>query len=164
MKRKDDWIQDIQKEVQADYKPVMVRVTYKIHNPEIEQQRKFFEGPVVEYWLIQATDHLEGRPDRKELDRARETLLTEALGYEVELIGGEKQKRRTSTTDMTDVQEWNDFLQELKETEFEPNGYEFPESEKFWKMAEAIGYEKAKDEVIKQLKRRLIQKNKSPEQ
>ncbi len=134
VKRKDEWIKDIQKEVQADYKPAMVRVTYKIHNPEIEQQRKFFEGPVVEYWLIQATDRFEGR-----------------------------QKRRTSTTDLSDVQEWNDFLQELKETEFEPNGYEFPESEKFWKLTESIGYEKAKDAVIDQLQKRLIQKNKSPE-
>ena len=79
------------------------------------------------------------------------------------MIGGEKQKRRTSTTDLSDVQEWNDFLQELKETEFEPNGYEFPESEKFWKLTESIGYEKAKDAVIDQLQKRLIQKNKSPE-
>lgn len=164
VKRKDDWIQDIKREIQADWQPTMVKVTYKLHNPEVDQQRKFFNGPVVEYWLIQMTDKLEGRPDRKELDRAREQILTEMLGYQVELLDGVKQWRRSSTSEMTEVQEWHDFLEEMKETLFDANGFDFPESEKFWKMAEEIGYEKAKDAAIEHLQKKLVAKHTSPQQ
>lgn len=48
--------------------------------------------------------------------------------------------------------------QKQEDAEFDPNGYEFPESEYFWKMADAYGYEKAKDEAIKGLQKRLAAK------
>jgi len=100
-------------------------------------------------------DMLDGRPDTETKKRARETLLYIALGYEVKLMGRKKVRARKSTADFTDTQEWNDFLQTLQETEFDPNGYEFPDSEEFWKLAEKYGYTKAHEISIEQLQKRL---------
>lgn len=160
--RKDEWIKQLQKEVKADWDPITIKVTYKIHNREVERQRKFFNGPVIEYWVIQKDDMLEGRPGRTEIARARETILSNALGYKVELWD-RTETRRKSTADFTDTQDWHDFLETLRETEFEPNGYEMPDSEGFWELAKKIGYDKAKDAIIEQLQRRLKAKGKSPE-
>ena len=51
--RKDTWIEEIEKRIQADWLPMMIEVTYRLVNPEVEKQRKFFNGPVVEYYAIQ---------------------------------------------------------------------------------------------------------------
>jgi len=157
MERKESWLRILQSQVKSDWEPKTVRVTYEEYNPETDRQRKFFNGPVVEYWIIQMSDRLSGEVTSHEKKIGRETLLDKALGYEVELMD-RKVRRRRSTTDFEDVQQWHDFLEELKETEFDPNGYEFPDSEYFWKMADAYGYEKAKDEAIKGLQKRLSAK------
>jgi len=133
----------------------MLKIEYRITNKEVDRIRKFFNGPVVEYWIIQQMDMLDGRPDTETKKRARETLLYIALGYEVKLMGRKKVRARKSTADFTDTQEWNDFLQTLQETEFDPNGYEFPDSEEFWKLAEKYGYTKAHEISIEQLQKRL---------
>lgn len=162
IERKNSWIREIQKEVEADWKPIIIEVTYRIRNREVERLRKFFEGPVVEYWLIQRSEILEGRPENAMLKRARNTLLYNALGYEVELLDGTKQRERSSTSDFTDTQEWVDFLETLRETEFEPNGYEMPDSKVFWELAEKHGYDQAREVVITQLQERLKKKLASP--
>lgn len=154
LERKDQWLRQVQAEVPADWKPTMIRVTYQIYNPEITQQRKFLEGPVVEYWLIQSQDLADHEPTPAEKKKARETLLDKVLGYDVELIDRTVRRRRT-TTDFTETQQWHDFLETLRETEFEPNGYEFPDSEYFWQQVQAYGYEKAKGIVLTQLRDRL---------
>lgn len=154
MERKDQWIRQIQAEVESEWKPKTVRVTYQIYNPEIDQQRKFLEGPVVDYWLIQTKDILDGEITPLMKRKARETLLDRVLGYDVELIDRTVRRRKT-TTDFTETQQWHDFLEMLRETEFDPNGYDFPDSEEFWKMAEAYGYDKAKEVAIEQLQARL---------
>lgn len=162
LKRKEAWIDAIQKEVPSEWEPIMLKVHYKIVNKEINKIRKFFEGPVVEYWIVQKNEITDGRPDALTKKKARETLLWSVLGYEVELIG-DKVRSRKSTADFTDTQEWNDFLETLRETEFEPNGYEFPKSEDFWKLADSVGFEQAKEASIDQLQKRMIAKHKSSE-
>lgn len=157
LERKDAWIKEIQRSVPADYEPKMVRVTYQLYNPEVQKLRKFFEGPVVEYFTIQTRDMLEGRPTKEQKDETRETLLSDALGYDVQLIG-KTERRRESTSDFTDTQQWNDMLAELKETHFDPNGYEMPDSDEFWKLSEVIGYGRAQEESIKNLQSRLRKK------
>lgn len=152
--RKDQWIREIKATVESDWKPKQVRVTYQLYNPEVEQQRKFMNGPVVEYWIIQSQDLWDQDLTSEMKKKGRETLLDKSLGYDIELLEG-KARRRKSTTDFEDTQQWHDFLETLKETEFDPNGYEFPDSEEFWKMAEAYGYEKAKGVAIEQLRKRL---------
>ena len=152
--RKEEWIKQIQRTIPSEWQPVTLKVTYKIHNREVERQRKFFNGPVVEYWVIQATERTEGRPSRTEIARARETLLYDALGYEVELMEGLVRKRKSTST-FTDTQEWNDLLETLREIEFEPNGYEMPNSERFWELAKEMGYEQAKGHIIDKLQERL---------
>lgn len=155
--RKDEWLKEIQRSVPSEWDPKMVRVSYELFNPETQKIRKFFEGPVVEYFAIQTNDMLTGRPSRSQLDEVRETLLSDALGFDVHLIG-KVERRRKSTSDFTDTQQWNDMLAELKETHFEPNGYEMPDSDEFWKLSEGIGYERAKEESIKSLQQRLARK------
>lgn len=162
LERKDSWIRIIQSEVKSEWEPITVRVTYQIFNPETDQQRKFMEGPVVDYWLIQSQDLLDGDISPAMKRKARETLLDKTLGYDVDLMDG-KARRRKSTTDFVETQEWHNYLEMLRETEFEPNGYEFPNSEDFWKMAEAYGYDKAKAASIEQLRRRLKGKLGSPD-
>lgn len=154
LERKDQWLREVQATVEADWKPLMVKVTYEVTNPETEQQRKFFNGPVVAYWAIQSQELL-GKEISPELKKqARETLLDIALGYDVELVSG-KARRRKSTTDFIETQQWHDFLETLRETEFDPNGYEFPDSGQFWTMAKIYGYDKAHAIAIEQLQKRL---------
>ena len=151
IERKDQWIRLIQAEVESEWKPKTVRVTYQLYNPECDQQRKFLEGPVIDYWCIQSQEikTLDDSPEMKK--KARETLLDKTLGYDVELID-KTVRRRRSTMDFVETQQWHDFLEMVRETEFEPNGYEYPDSEYFWKLAEAYGYEKAKVIAIEKLK------------
>ncbi len=155
---KDAWLKEIQMSIPADWEPKIVKVEYQLYNPETSKLRKFFEGPVVEWYVIQATDMLEGRPARSLITQYREDLLMDALGYDIKLLGGQSERRRESTTNFTDTQQWNDMLALLKETHFDPQGYEMPDSDAFWKMAEAIGYDQAKEESIKNLQQRLTKK------
>lgn len=157
VKRKDDWLREVQKTVEAEWKPKMIKVTYRIHNPEVEQQRKFFNGPVVEYFLIQNREMIEGRPATQEKQRYREAILDDVLGYDIELID-RKVRRRKSTSEFTETQEWHDFLETVRETLFEPNGYEFPESEAFWKLSAEIGHDKAKEAIIDKLQERMAKR------
>lgn len=147
--RKDKWIHSLQARVESDWKPKRVKVTYEEYDPEIDNQRKFFEGPVVEYWLIQSGYDLEQRKD------ARTLLLDNTLGYNVPLLNGGTTRERRSTKDFTMVQEWQIFLDTLKETEFEPNGYEFPDSNYFKELKALHGYEKAKGILISKLKEKV---------
>jgi len=154
MERKEQWLRILQAERETEFDSVMVRVTYQIYNPETEQQRKFFNGPVVEYWIIQTQENAdkEVTPHMKKV--GRETLLDRVLGYDVELTD-RTTRRRKSTTDFTETQEWHKFLETLKETEFDSNGFEFPDSEEFWKLERAYGYARAQDIAIEQLRARL---------
>lgn len=155
--RKDQWIREVQKTVEAAWKPKIIRVIYELFNPEVEQQRKFLNGPVVDYWVIARMEILDRKPTAAEHRKARETLLDKALGYDVELLD-RTVRRRKSTADFVEVQEMHDFLEMLRETEFEPNGYEFPDSEAFWDLAKKHGYDKAKDVAIEQLQARITKK------
>lgn len=135
----------------------MVRVTYELFNPEVIQQNRFFNGPVVDYFAIQSAEIRSGEVSRLTHNQYRETLLSDALGYEIELVG-RKERRRKSTTDFKSVQRWHDFLETLRETVFEPNGYEFPDSEHFWELAKKHTYEQAKVIAIEQLQKRMVAK------
>lgn len=160
LRRKDMWIEEIRKTISKAGELRIVRVTYELFNPEVENQRKFFNGPIIDYYAIQAGDILSGGVTRDIHDRYRETILSELLGYEIQLID-RKEKRRKSTSDFTSTQQWHDFFERLRETIFEPEGYEMPESEMFWQLSEQYGYEQAKKISIEQLQKRIIAKMKS---
>jgi len=155
--KKDAWIKEIQRSVEAEWKPRVIKVTYELFNPETEQQRKFFEGAVVDYWLIQSQEdiHIEITPGMHK--KARETLLDNILGFNVSLMNRVVRRRR-STTDFIDTQKWHEFLETLKETEFDPNGYEFPDSKYFNGLADKYGYEKAKGVALDELRKKLSKK------
>lgn len=148
--RKDEWIKTLQHEVEADYKPLIVKVRYEIFNPEIEQQRRFFEGACVEYYAIQNKDMVAGRPDPVMLKQYREEILDEMLGFDYKTVN-KIIRTRESTADFKTVQAWHTFLQKLEETIFDSAGYEFPDSKKFWELAKAHGYDQARQIVIDQL-------------
>lgn len=161
LRRKDEWIKHLQSTIYGKSHRI-VRVTYEVFNPEVEQMRKFFNGPVVEYFAIQSADILSGEVSRFTRDKYRETILSDLLGYDVELVG-RRERRRKSSGDFENTQQWHDFLESLRETKFDPEGYEFPDSEKFWEIAEKHGYDQAKRIAIEELQKRLIAKNKSPQ-
>lgn len=155
IERKDYWIKEVQSTVESDWKPKTIRVTYEVYDPEVDKMRKFLNGPVLEYWIIQSQEILVGDIEPRIRKLGRETLFDKVLGYDVETLSG-KSRARKSTKDFTDTQQMHNFLEVLRETEFEPNGYEFPNSNDFWEMANVLrSYEKAKEESIKQLQSRL---------
>ncbi len=155
--RKDAWLKEIQRSIEADEKFKTVEVTYRVVNRHIEQQRKFFNGPVVDYWTIQSQEILTGDVPRMLHDQARETLLSNVLGYNVQLLD-RVERRRKSSADFTETQEWNDFLETLRETEFAPQGYEMPDSKGFLEMTEKYGYDQTRGMAIEQLQHRLRNK------
>lgn len=165
--RKDAWLKEIQRTISpqkrarrdeklntADAPFRYVKVVYELFNPEVEQQRKFFNGPVVDYWTIQKKDLMSGEVPRIMHDRAREELLSDVLGYDVPMLT-RTERRRKSSSDFTSTQKWHDFFETLRETEFDPNGYEFPDSEHFWDLAKKHGYETAHGIAIEQLRKRI---------
>ena len=154
VERKELWIKEVQKTVEADYKPKIIKTTYEIFDPEIDKQRRFFEGACVGYYAIQNMDMTTGTPDIETLKKYREEVLDFMLGYDYHTVNRVIHKRK-STVDFKTVQKWNTFLQTLEETLFDSAGYEFPDSEHFWEMAKAHGYEEAKRIVIEQLQSRL---------
>ena len=156
LERKEAWLNTIQALLKTK-ETKMIRVTYELFNPEIQQMQRFFNGAVIEYYAIQNEDMLIGRPTRLMIDMYRETILDDVLGYDVKLID-RITRRRKSTADFWSTQEWNDFLATLYETHFEPQGYEFPNSEEYWRIAEKAGEEQTRTIVIKQLQDRLRRK------
>lgn len=154
--RKQAWLDEIGRSIRKASELRIVRVTYELFNPEVEQQRKFFNGPVVEYYAIQSGD-IKGPVTREVIDRYRETMLSDLLGYELELVN-RKERRRKSTADFVSTQQWHDFLERLREEVFEPQGYEMPDSEAFWEMAKKYGYNQAKVVAIEQLQKRIAAK------
>lgn len=160
--RKDAWIREVQNSIDGAGKVKTIEVQYRVFNPEVEAQQKYFNGPVIDYWVIQGQELLDGEIPRIMHDQARETLLSNVLGYEVTLID-RKERRRKSTADFNDTQEWNDFLETLKETEFEPQGYEMPDSKGFWELVEKYGYNIAQGMAIMELRRRMKAKLSTPE-
>lgn len=158
VRRKDEWVKGVQNEIAGPAETRQVKVSYEMHNPEIDKQRRYFNGPVVEYFTVQSTDALEHRPQSAELKQYRELLLFEMLGYDLELPDGKIHRQRKSTASFQSVQKWHTFLEELRETMFEPQGYEMPDSEQFWALAEKHGYDNAQAIAIEHLQKKLRHK------
>ena len=158
LRRKDAWVKGVQSEIAGAGETRLIKVTYDMHNPDIDRQMKYFNGPVVEYFTIQTTDMLESRPQPAQLKQYREMILYDMLGHEVELPDGRKLQQRKSTASFQSVQRWHTFLEELRETYFEPNGYEMPDSETFWELEAKHGYDKAHAIAIEDLQKKLRKK------
>lgn len=157
IERKNKWIESIQKTIPSDWEFQLIKVKYSLHNPAIEDTMKFFNGTVVTYFAIQNEDILTGTPDAGTLQRNREIILDAIMGYDVRLAKMIERKR-ASTTEFKEVQQWNTFLSTVKEELFDPSGYVFPDSEEFWKLSEEIGYDQAKRVSITKLQQSLIRK------
>ncbi len=157
IERKERWLKEVQKTVEADWKPKIIKVTYKIFDPEIERQRRFFEGAVVKYYCIQNEDMLTGEPSSELLKRYRLDILDQVLGYDVHLHNRIVRERK-STTDYKTVAAWNKFLNLLEETIFDAAGYEFPDSKEFWELVKAHGYTEAERISVENLQMKLSKK------
>ncbi len=83
-----------------------------------------------------------GVPSNEVLKKYREEILDEMLGYDTQLVTRTIRQRK-STSDFKTVQAWNKFLSTLEETLFASAGYEFPDSEAFWKLVKDVGYDEA---------------------
>ena len=137
-------------------RPIIVKITYEIIDPDVVNQRKFFEGPVVEYYAVQN----EGKPvGWRKLELYRELLLDEALGYDLLLPNGVVRRKRKSTREFKTTTAWHKFLERVKGL-FEQAGYEFPDSDEFNELVKEYkeaGYswekarEKARETIIKKL-------------
>jgi len=159
--RKEMWLREAKNQAMANGLPVMVGVEYRISNPEVERSRKFFNGPVVEYYAIQNDDLCEGELSSARKKQYREQILDESLGFDIELID-RTIRNRPSTSDYIETQQWNDFIEELKETLFEPNGYEMPVSKSFWELSKRVGYSQAHKILIQKLQNKLKAKKAIP--
>lgn len=160
IERKNRWIKEAQKTVEAPYRPQIIKVEYSLFNPEIENQRRFFNGAVVAYYAIQNENLLTGYPDIKTLQKYRETILDEVLGFDVTLVS-KTVRRRKSTSDFKSVQAWSKFLNTVEETIFDSAGYLFPLSEDFWELVKGFGYIQSKKISVENLQKLLKAKNKS---
>lgn len=154
--RKDEWIKGLQRTIEADWKPLQVRVLYRLVNPEVENLRRFFHT-CVKFFAIQDMDMIEGDPDSKTLEKYREEVLDELLGYDYQTVN-KVLRRRTSTADYKDTQPWLTLLKNLEETLFDSHGYEFPESEAFWELVKRHGYDQAQEISIKALQNKMSKK------
>lgn len=154
LKRKDEWLKQLKGEVEADYKPLIVKVRYELMNPEIERISKFFNGPVILYYAIQNQGMTEGEPDSNMLKQYREEILDELLGYDYKTVN-KTVHTRTSTSTYKSVQAWNNLAKLCEETLFDSAGYEFPDSELFWELAKKHSYDEARKIVVKQLQERM---------
>ena len=140
----------MQKSIEADWKPLVVKVLYEVFDPEVERQRRFFNGTCVKYYTIQNEHLTVGMPSNDLIKKYRETILDEMLGFELTLVG-RTVRRRKSTSDFKSVQAWSKFLNTLEETLFDSAGFEFPDSEDFWKLVKEHGYEEAERISIERL-------------
>ncbi len=156
--RKDNWVKEWQKTIEADFKPMTMKVTYEPFNPEIQRMSRFFNGTCVKYYAIQNMDMTEGIPDSNTIKRYREQILDEMLGYDLHLIN-KTVRRRKSTTDFKSVQAWNNFLSTLEETIFDAGGYTFPDSKEFWELVEKHGHDEAERISIDNLQRLIKAKH-----
>lgn len=154
LERKDRWIHAVQRTVEADWKPQIIKVTYKVHDPEIDKQRRFFEGAVVKYYAIQNEDMTKAQPSAELLKRYRTDILDQSLGYDVHLTNRIIRERK-STTSFKDVQAWNKFLNTLEETIFAAAGYDFPDSKEFWDLVKLYGYDDAERISVEKLQEKL---------
>ena len=157
IERKDRWIKEIQKTIEANWKPLIIKVVYEMFNPEIEKQRRFFEGACVDYYAIQNDNILKGTPNTQTHSMYRKDILDQMLGYNVQLTNRVIRERK-STRDFKTVQAWSNFLNTLQETLFDSAGYEFPDSEHFWELTKKHGYDQAKRISIEQLQGRLVKR------
>ena len=123
-------------------------------DPEVERQRRFFNGTCVKYYAIQNMDMIEGEPNNDTIKKYREELLDELLGYDVSLVH-RTVRRRKSTSDFKTVQAWNKFLGLLEENIFDNAGYEFPDSQEFWELVRQHGYEEAERISLERLQANL---------
>lgn len=160
IERKDKWIKEVQRTIDAEWNSELIKVTYSVFNPHIQDQVRFFNGTVVAYYAIQNEDMVEGIPSRELLEQYREEMLDELLGYDYKTVHKVIRKRK-STGDFKSVQAWNNFLKLCEETLFESAGYEFPDSEVFWELVKEIGYDNAKQESIKRLQISIKRRNES---
>ncbi len=151
--RKEEWLKQIQRETPSAWEAQIVKVTYELFNPEVENQRRFFHTCVL-YYAIQDMDMTEGRPDSATLRKYREEILDGMLGYDVELVNKTVRKRK-STSEFKSVQKWNEFLEELEGTIFFAAGYEFPDSQNYWDLVKQYGYEQGRKIAIDQLQNKL---------
>lgn len=157
LERKDRWVKQLQKTVESEWKPIVMKVTYEPYDHDIVKQIRFFNGTVVKYYAIQDQDMTVGYPSSELIKQYREQILDEMLGYDVALVNRTVRRRR-STTDFRSVEAWYEFLNTVQETLFDSAGYEFPSSEEFWKLVEEVGYEQAENISIKQLQTRIAKK------
>jgi uncharacterized protein (UPF0335 family) len=157
IQRKEEWIKQSQATVESEWQPKMIKVTYKLFDPAIEDQRRFFEGACVKFYAIQNMDLKEGEPSSGMLKEYREYILDEMLGYDHKAVT-KIIRMRKSTSDFKDVQTWNNFLKTLEETLFESAGYRFPDSEHFWELVKKHGYYEADRIVLNELQTWLTKK------
>jgi len=158
LKRKEDWVKAVQQEIAKPGETRLIKVKYEMHNPEIDRIMKFFNGPVIEYFVIQSTDMVEGRPEPAVLDQYREMLLLDALGYDTNLPDGRVIRQRKSTATFQSVQRWCNFLEEIKEIYFEPNGYEMPDSDEYHILEDGFGKDRATEICIERIQKKLMAK------
>ena len=151
--RKEEWIREIQKRTPSVWQPHLIKVTYELFNPEVENQQRFFHTCVL-YYAIQDMDMTEGRPDSATLKKYREEMFCGLLGYDERLVNKTIRKRK-STSDFKSVQKWNEFLNELQETAFDNAGYIFPDSEHYWEMVKKYGHKEGKRIALEQLQDKL---------
>ncbi len=154
VEKKDMWLKEVRNQAIGQATTIVVANEYRMANPEVEQVRKFFNGPVVEYYGIQNDDLFEGELTPARHKQYRKQILDELLGFNVELVDRTIRERK-STSDYTETQQWTDLIEEAKETLFEPNGYEIPESKTFWELSKQIGYDQAHTVLIKKLQDKL---------
>lgn len=157
MLRKEAWLKEVQATVLEPEHPKLVRVQYEVYDPEVQNMMRFFNGPCVAYYVIQDMGLLDRLPTPKELKQYREDILDQMLGYDFHTVR-RVIHRRKSTADFKTVRNWYVFLEQLKETMFDPSGYEIPDSEWFWELAKKHGYDEAKSIAVKQLQDRLKKK------
>lgn len=156
--RKEQWIEDQRKGVPSEWESKIVKVEYSIHDPEIADQMRFFNGTIVKYYAIQSKEIIIGMPDTETLRACREEILDGILGYDVRMAKM-IQRKRASTTEFVEVQQWSNFINTVQEEIFDPSGYIFPDSKEFWKLVALYGYEKAEDISIGMLRESLKRKN-----
>lgn len=161
LERKELWIKELQKTVEAEYKALTIKVEYTMYDPEIQKLSRFFNGTIVKYYAIQNSDMFSGEPDNETLKQYREEILDEVLGYDYQTVH-KVIRRRKSTADYKTVQAYNNFVKLVEETVFDSAGYEFPNSEEFWALAKEHGYDKAERISIERLQRNMSGRVKNP--
>ncbi len=156
LERKDKFIKQVQKSVEVEYKPKMMKVTYEVFNPELNEMRKFFHT-CVKYYAIQNMGLTDRDLSTEEYKQYREELLDELLGFDFHTVN-KVIRKRTSTSTYKEAEEWHTLLKELQETVFDSSGYTFPDSKTFWRQVSVLGYSKAQGIAIKSLQNKLKKK------